>query len=122
MNQKELIEFAETTFKECLQLMKDKNSDYANTDKSNNAFLNLSLGEHYNVIDTEKAMWVRLSDKFSRLSTFLSSGNFNVKTESVKDTLLDTINYNLLLLAYIESKKAKVLQQHEAKSATQGDW
>jgi hypothetical protein len=107
MNQKELLDFAEKTFKECLALMRQKNSDYTNVEKNNDAFRNFTLGEYYNVLSTEQGLWCRLSDKFSRLTKFISSGDMQVKSESVKDTCVDAINYFVLLLAYVSSKQKK---------------
>jgi hypothetical protein len=45
---------------------------------------------------------VRLSDKMSRLRTFVERGDLKVSDESISDTALDAINYVVLLLAMIE--------------------
>jgi hypothetical protein len=47
---------------------------------------------------------VRLTDKMSRLSSFVRAGKMHVKDESFKDTCIDVINYMILLAAYINSK------------------
>lgn len=38
----------------------------------------------------------RMSDKFSRIGSFVSEGNLLVKNESVEDTLMDLANYCIL--------------------------
>jgi len=48
----------------------------------------------------------------SRLSSFLDSGKMHVEDESFYDTIVDVINYMVLLSAFIKDKedtKAKVL-------------
>ena len=50
----------------------------------------------------ELGILVRLSDKLSRLRTYIERGDFKVQDESVKDTALDAINYVVLLLTMIE--------------------
>lgn len=57
------------------------------------------------ITTTEKGMLVRMLDKMSRLSSFCDSGEFKVQDEKLEDTILDIINYSILLHAYIESKK-----------------
>lgn len=57
------------------------------------------------ICKTEAGIMVRLTDKMSRLSTFITTGEFKVKDEAVKDTVLDVINYVVILYAYIQSKK-----------------
>lgn len=46
-----------------------------------------------------------MTDKLSRLSTFTESGNLQVKDESVMDTLLDVVNYAVLLAAFLDSER-----------------
>ena len=47
----------------------------------------------------------RITDKLSRLSSFLDSGKMNVKDESFNDTIVDVINYMVLLSAYVKEKE-----------------
>lgn len=51
---------------------------------------------------------VRLTDKMSRLSTFITTGEFKVKDEALRDTILDIINYSVILYAYTQSQKNNV--------------
>jgi hypothetical protein len=41
----------------------------------------------------------------SRLSTFVTTGEFKVKDEALRDTVLDMINYAIILYAYTQSQK-----------------
>jgi hypothetical protein len=50
---------------------------------------------------------VRLTDKMSRLSSILESGNNHVKDESFEDTMVDVINYIVLLSAYRQDQRIK---------------
>ena len=47
----------------------------------------------------------RLTDKMSRLSSFLRSGKMQVTDESFNDTCIDVINYMVLLVAYMREKE-----------------
>jgi hypothetical protein len=49
-------------------------------------------------------MLVRMLDKMSRLASFMEAGKFKVEDEKLKDTILDMINYSILLYAYIDEK------------------
>jgi hypothetical protein len=57
------------------------------------------------ICKTEFGIMVRLTDKMSRLSTFLTTGEFKVKDEALRDTVLDMINYVIILYAFIQSAK-----------------
>ena len=47
----------------------------------------------------------RITDKMSRLSSFLNSGKMHVEDESFSDTIVDVINYMVLLSAYTKDKE-----------------
>jgi hypothetical protein len=49
----------------------------------------------------------RMSDKMSRIGSFVSKGTLQVKSESVEDTLIDLANYCILFAGYIKSQKGK---------------
>ena len=56
------------------------------------------------ITSTEKGFLVRMTDKMSRLSTFCDGGRFAVSDESLRDTIIDIINYGVLLYGYTKSK------------------
>jgi hypothetical protein len=45
-----------------------------------------------------------MTDKISRLITFAKNGRFEVVDEALKDTIVDLINYSILLYAYNTEK------------------
>jgi hypothetical protein len=106
MNNNELFEIHKFICNEALELMRKKNHDYSGK-SGKEPFANFTRAEAMGITTTEKGMMVRLLDKISRLSTFCDSGEFKVEDEKLKDTIIDSINYSVLLYAYIESKKEK---------------
>ena len=85
------------------ELMKKKNADYAGRG-GNEPFANFTRTEAMGVTTTERGILVRMVDKMSRLSSFMESGEFKVDDEKLEDTILDMINYSILLYAYIQDK------------------
>lgn len=87
-----------------------KNADYTgdSADPFNN-FTRVELG--FGVTTTEIGFFVRLTDKFSRIASFIQKGVLLVKDESIEDTLIDLANYCILFAGYIKSKKEKVVQE-----------
>jgi len=83
-----------------------KNRDYAGNHGSE-PFANFTRCEAMGICDTEQGFMVRITDKMSRLSSFLDSGKMHVQDESFKDTVIDVINYMVLLAAYTKEKDAK---------------
>jgi hypothetical protein len=62
------------------------------------------------ICNTEQGFMVRLTDKMSRLSSFVQSGKMHVEDESFQDTCLDVINYMVLLSAYITERDGEEQQ------------
>ena len=91
---------------DALILMKKKNADYVGSDGVN-PFANFKRAEALGICSTEQAFLVRMTDKMSRLSSFASKGKLSVEDETVYDTLIDMINYSVLLAAYIKTKETK---------------
>ena len=83
-----------------------KNRDYAGKDGIE-PFANFTRVEAMGVCTTEQGFLCRLTDKMSRLSSFVHSGKMNVADESFNDTCVDVINYMVLLAAYIKDKDAR---------------
>jgi hypothetical protein len=80
-----------------------KNSDYAGDDPLSNLKLSEMAG-----IEPWKGVVVRLGDKYSRLCNFAKKGKFEVKDESVEDTLKDLAVYGILaLILYREGSLKK---------------
>lgn len=85
-------------------LMAKKNMDYAGEE---DIFANFRRTEDMGITTTEKGFLVRMTDKFSRLSTFTENNELAVKDESVEDTLIDIINYAVLFHHYVKTKNEK---------------
>jgi hypothetical protein len=80
---------------EAKDLMVKKNHDYgANSDPFRNFRTFGSLG-----------ILVRMSDKLARLHSYLENGKLKVEDETVRDTLLDIINYSVLFGGFLEDSK-----------------
>jgi hypothetical protein len=108
MNQKECLSFHQRFCEEMMSLAKTKNADYCGTNQS--AFSNLEAGEKLGIGLTEQGILFRMLDKFSRIISFVQKGELQVKSESVKDTLLDLANYAVFFAGYIEDKNAKSME------------
>jgi len=96
MNTKKFIDQLEQTFKECLEIAKAKNADYANND---DAFKNFKAVELVGV-DARRGVMVRMVDKMSRISNLLDREG-KVADEKIEDTVKDLINYSNILLQLI---------------------
>jgi len=103
MNRDELLKYHSDICNAAQQLMSLKNRDYAGQE-GNEPFANFTRVESMGICTTEQGFMTRLTDKMSRLSSFLNSGKMHVEDESFRDTIVDVINYMVLLSAYIEDK------------------
>lgn len=107
MTREELLKHHEILCKQARDLMDMKNRDYAGND-GKEPFANFTRVESMGICSTEQGFMVRLTDKMSRLSSILESGTNHVKDESFEDTMVDVINYIVLLSAYRLDKRLKV--------------
>ena len=104
MQENILLKDIEETFKQCLDIAKRKNNDYAG-EKTADPYKNLK-GSTFVGVSPDRAILVRMMDKMSRISNLLSQDNA-VKDESIADTLRDIINYSAILLSYLKNEKEK---------------
>jgi hypothetical protein len=104
MNREELLKHHQTLCSKAFALMQKKNADYAGR-SGEEPFANFTRCEAMGICKTEAGMLVRMTDKMSRLSSFVESGTLQVKDESVEDTCLDLINYSVLFYSYLQGKK-----------------
>ena len=95
MTREEFFKRLEALHKAELDLVRVKNKDYG---ADEDPFANFRwFGE--------LGFLVRMSDKFMRAKQILESGQTSVKSESLKDTLMDLSNYANLLIIYLEDGK-----------------
>lgn len=100
--QEDLLKYHEAICFEARSLMKAKNTDYA----KDKIFGNLDVCEQVGLCSTEYGILIRIFDKLSRLKNVLQA-EAQVKDESIHDTLVDVINYAVLVSAKIESRKGE---------------
>jgi hypothetical protein len=105
MTRDELLEYHKTICTEARDLMSLKNRDYAGNEGLE-PFANFTRVEAMGICKTEQGFMVRLTDKMSRLSSFVRAGKMHIKDESFKDTCVDVINYMVLLAAYLKDKES----------------
>ncbi len=103
MNKQQYFKFFEDCQRKELEITKSKNADY--TGATSNPFANFErVSGLYPFITTEMGFLTRMTDKMSRIGSFVEAGQLQVKDESVEDTLLDLAIYCKLFLGYIRSK------------------
>ncbi len=96
MTQKEYFEQFETVCREMVDLTHRKNNNYANVE---NAFANFEQIEQLTAkkISREEGIFVRLSDKMSRIGNLLT-GTPDQVGEALEDTVKDLAVYAVILL------------------------
>lgn len=81
-------------------ICKVKNHDYGGA-SGETPWRNFESTEALGIASTESGILMRMGDKLNRLVTYVNDGKLNVPNEGAMDALLDTINYCVLLAAYI---------------------
>ncbi len=72
-------------------------------------------------------MWVsivfltRMSDKTSRIESFVENETLQVMDESVEDTLLDLANYAILFAGYLKEQRTKIVTQDHSQPSEMHD-
>lgn len=110
MTTKEYIVFHEDFCRKMIEVTQRKNNDYAGHG-NDDPFANFRIVENINIASAEVGFLTRMTDKLSRITTFVHKGDLLVKDESVEDTLLDLANYSALLAGYIRDKKMRLQPQ-----------
>lgn len=108
MTKKEYIELHQQLCLKMVEITKKKNQDYSGA--GDDPFANFrhigNLVQAASLDVVAIGFLTRLSDKMSRVGSFISNGTLAVQDESVEDTLLDGANYCLLFLGYLTEMKA----------------
>lgn len=93
MTRQDLMNLHDHLSKTAREIIERKNSDYgANTDP----FANFRMSKLIH-LEPEFGVLLRMQDKMARLVSFLEKGELKVKEESWKDSILDLINYSVIL-------------------------
>ena len=112
MTRDELLNYHSKICQSARDLMNLKNRDYAGNEGTE-PFANFTRCEAMGICDTEQGFLVRITDKMSRLSSFLRAGKMYVTDESFNDTVVDVINYMVLLSAYVADKDNEISYEDE---------
>ena len=84
--------------KKAKSLCDNKNIDYA---QQQEPFSNFQMVEALKICETATGILVRISDKIARIANLLKrNGKIAVSEEKLEDTMLDLINYSIILLSY----------------------
>lgn len=93
MTQSELLELHKTLCDKGRELMQRKNADYAN---GADAFANFRMSKLLHIPEA-KGVLLRMQDKMARMVSLIDRGDLKVKDESMTDTIIDLINYSVIL-------------------------
>lgn len=104
MNTDDVLKIHEGLCEHAQALMRKKQADY--TSGEDQPFRNFQLGPLLGVGNVQQGIFIRFLDKVSRLSTYMTRGKFQVN-ESLQDTIVDAINYLVLLKASVILEEAK---------------
>lgn len=96
-----LVTEAEIVFSECIETLKRKNADYSNNADS---LKNFKVSAMVANVTTSQGILVRLMDKMTRIGNLINK-EASVKDESIFDTIMDAINYCLILLVALKEEK-----------------
>ncbi len=114
MTKAEYLSFHKQFCDSMIEVTKKKNADYSGTggDPFNN-FRHIENFVHSDNLDIAAVGFLtRMSDKFSRIGSFIARGELLVKDESVEDTLLDLANYSALFAGFLRERaeRSKLLR------------
>lgn len=109
MTKRAYLEFHKRFCEKMVEVTQKKNADYSGAgDDPFNNFRHIGNLVKVNGVDMVAAGFLtRMSDKFSRIGSFIAKGELQVKDESVEDTLLDLANYAALLAGYLAEQREK---------------
>lgn len=107
MKKSEYLEYHKRCCERLVEITKVKNADYSGAgDDAFNNFRHIGNLIFVPGVDMIAAGFLtRMSDKFSRIGSFVAKGSLMVKDESVEDSLLDLANYCILFSGYLREQK-----------------
>ncbi len=95
------LQDTQTMLDRCMSLLKSKSNDYA---EGSDAFINFKTAAQIAGISPEQTLLTLLGMKISRLTQLIGKGK-RAKNESVEDTMLDIINYVVLLRGMMQEQE-----------------
>ena len=102
MLQSELLEYHQLITYDAFKLIKQKNTDY---NASIDALDNFKMISKLGIASPEIGLMCRILDKLNRISTFIKVRNYKVSEESIKDTIIDAVNYLIILYCVLKEQK-----------------
>lgn len=104
MQRQDYLNYHKSKCEQMVETTIRKNHDYAGAG-GEDPFHNFRQVERMGICSTETGFLTRMTDKISRIQSFVEQGVLQVKDESIEDTLIDLANYSILMAGYIKSKK-----------------
>lgn len=104
MTRQEFLQFHKEACEKLMKITSAKNADYTNGSVKDDAFANFKQVEALSICSVEAGFLARMTDKLSRINSYIKKGELKVKDEGIEDTLLDLANYSILLAGYLKSK------------------
>ena len=109
-----------------LALVEEKGHDYSSYAAKEqeradaDTFANIRLAHHLGLVDSPQAsVLVRMADKFSRLISLRNPAEAPmVKSEKVKDTVVDMINYAIYFYILYEESRQQLMVSDYYKNVT----
>lgn len=116
MTREEFVKEFQQLCDKMAEVCRKKNSDYAGADPD--PFANIKMVEKMGFLPAQHGIFVRLTDKFSRIMSFMEKGDFEVADEGIQDTCMDIAVYSLMLgiLLRARAKQAKLNAPKSEKS------
>ncbi len=109
------VQDTQALFSRCVEMMRNKSNDYA---EGGDAFLNFKTAAQIAGISPEQTLLTLLGMKMSRLTQLISKGK-KARHESVEDTMLDVINYVVLLRGMMKEQENVAPQTGPVPSSEQ---
>lgn len=109
------VDFHKQFCDDMIEITRKKNADYSGS--GDDPFNNFRHIGNFVVVEGLDLVAVgfltRMSDKFSRLGSYISKGKLEVADETVLDTLKDLANYSALFAGYLKERDdlARVAQK-----------
>lgn len=100
MERLDLLDLHKSLCESGRSLMERKNADYGGT---HDPFANFRMSALLH-LDPSMGVLLRMQDKMARLVSFIEKGNLAVTEESWRDSIIDIINYSVLLAGLLEEK------------------
>lgn len=99
-----LLKLHNDTTRNCMRVMRLKNSDYAN---STDPYANFRSAEMFG-LHPATGILLRIMDKIQRINAYIKKGKLAVENEPVEDALDDTINYCILMKGLFADERERL--------------